>query len=368
MDDNASSQYHQTLKNALHILQEYIPANYSTKFRNPCWYEFHQIPKGPLMQTSKCYFQVSHNPSLTKQVLEQIKRSNRRHLFCLPAFFLPGFPKCATTTLYRMIIKHPLVAQTRCKESEFWLRTVTDNDTDFDKRVRTLWYLDIFSRSIQTIQSNPLSITLDATVTYAFSHDEMFCALPVLLMRVLPEAQYILIMRNPSQRYFSHYWRITMRRAFEKNDTKLSQYVHSGKALEDFHNYTLDTIMKFQSCVDENSVFQCVIRGDISTNDMKYSLYYYHIAPWLMIIPHERFLFLRTEDLVHDPSLTMSKVWHFLNIHDLAETEIEFRHVNLVTKDLAIPPHTQSLLDEFFQPHNRLLAKLLSDTRYLWND
>ena len=372
MDDNAGSRYYQTLMNALHTLHEYIPENYSTKFRNPCWYDFYQIPTSPLLQTSKCTFQASNNLSLTNQALEQVKNSSKVYLHCLPAYFLPGFPKCATTTLHEKIIKHPLVAQTRCKECGFWTKIVNGKDTDIDKRARTLWYIDIFSQSIQVIESNPQSIMLDASVTYTHSSGKMFCILPVLLMRVLPEARFILIMRNPSERYFSHYWFITVKRSLnlqkqKKNKTKLFQYAHSREALEDFHKYTIDAIMKFQSCVDhENSAFACITKGD--GGDLKYSLYYYHLIPWLGIIPRERFLFLRTEDLACDPSLTMSKVWQFLNIHDLPETESKSSNVNQVVKGLTMPPHTKTLLDAFFQPYNELLAHLLSDTRYLWNE
>ena len=371
MNDNATSQYHQTLMNALHTLHEYIPEIYSTKFRNPCWYDVYQIPKSPLMQTSKCTFQSPNNLSLTKQVLKQVMNSSKERLYCLPAFFLSGFPKCATTTLHHQIIKHPLVAQTRCKECGFWTQVVNGKHSDIENRARTLWYIDIFSQSIDVIESNPQSIMLDASVTYTHTLGRMYYVLPVLFMRVLPEAKFILIMRNPSERYFSHYWFISVKRLLKvQNDkTKLFQYMRTRKALEDFHKYTVDVIMKFQSCVDhESSAFSCITRGD--ANDLKYSLYYYHIVPWLGIIPRERFLFLRTEDLACDPSLTMSTVWHFLNIHDFPEAESTSSNVNQLIKGLTltIPPHTRTLLDKFFQPYNQLLAHLLSDTKYLWNE
>lgn len=63
----------------------------------------------------------------------------------------------------------------------------------------------------------------------------------------------------------------------------------------------------------------------------------------------------------------MSKVWQFLGLDDFP-TERVFANVDPVIKDLAIPQETKVLLDEFFRPYNQLLANLLSDTRYLWND
>ena len=97
---------------------------------------------------------------------------------------------------------------------------------------------------------------------------------------------------------------------------------------------------------------------------LQYSLYYYHIAPWLKVIPRERFLFLRTEDLAHEPSLTMSKVWRFLQLHDLPITEAMFQNANLMAKGIKVPSQTKQLLDKFYQPYNELLAHLLRDMRY----
>ena len=382
MDDTATSMLYPIIKNRLNILQEYIPGNYSTKFRNPCWFDFYHIPSSPLIQTPDCLFPGLNDTVQARKVLEHVKTSRTRHMYCLPAFFVPGFAKSATTTLHQMIIKHPLVAQSRCKGGRFWLEFVSQKKgTQLEKRIHPLHYLETFSQSKRTIESNPLSITLDATPLYMQSLDKTFCLLPVLLTHVLPEAKFIVIMRNPTIRYISHYWFITVRDLRETyNNNDLRQYVHSKEALEVFHNHTVDAIMQFQACVDENSVFHCIIKEDKENNvriieedkensvRLQYSLYYYHIVPWLKVIPRERFLFLRTEDLVHDPSLTMSKVWHFLHLYDLPITEKMSYNVNLEVKDLKIPSQTKKLLDKFYQPYNQLLAGLLADTRYLWND
>ena len=371
MTDNATRLLYPTLKNRLNILQKYIPGNYSTKFKNPCWLDYYQIPSSPLIQTRECHFPKFNDTVQAKQILNQVKTSGTRHVMhCLPAFFIPGFPKCATTTLHRMVIKHPQVARSRCKECHFWSEFVSQSGTQLRKRIYPLWYLEVFSRAKHTIESNPQSITLDATPLYTHSWGEKFCVLPILLKRMLPEAKFIMIMRNPTKRYISHYWVNTVANLGKTHEqSNLLQYVHSKEAMEAFHNHTVDAIMQFQLCVDENSVFHCIIKADnVNSIRLQYSLYYYHIAPWLKVIPHERFLFLRTEDLVHDSSLTMSKVWHFLDVHDLSKTATMSYNVNHAVEDLKIPSQTKQLLDKFYQPYNQLLARLLADMRYLWND
>ena len=371
---NATSHHYEILKMRLHILQEYIPANYSDNFRNPCWYDFHQKPNNSMAPKSppcRVALQLWSKRVQEEHILEQVKSPGKRHLYCLPAFFLAGFPKCATTTLHAMITQHPLVAQNRCKEHWFWNFFISEEGTDFDKQIHPLWYLNRFSRSIQYIESNPLSITLDATPIYTRSFTNNFCILPTLLKRVLPEAQFIVIMRNPTKRYFSHYWFQQRRLARSKgNFTEFIQYTHTPKAMEDFHNCTVDAIMQFRSCIDgENSVLYCVIneRSSRISDYLCQGLYYYHITPWLKIISHERFLFLRTEDLANDPSLTMSKVWCFLRLED-TPTERVFKNVDNVIDDVAMHQQTKELLDEFYRPYNQLLAHVLSDVRYLWND
>ena len=365
MNSDTESQFHQTLKHRLDILQEYIPAHYSTKFKNPCWYDFLQIPTNLLNQPDKCLFPVSIDPSQEGPALEQLKTSSKRYLHCLPAFFLSGFPRCASTALYRMIIEHPLVAHTGCKACGFWSRIVSQLSSDNYKRIYSLWYFNLFSQSMQANESNRLSITFDASPYNQYLSDD-YCVLPVLLKRVLPEAKFILIMRNPSERYFSHYWFITIKARFVFG-TEFIQYVHTKEALETFHDDTVDAIKQFLSCVDnENSITYCVIHEKaIIYAGLQHSLYYYHIVLWLKIIPRERFLFLQSEDLACHPSLTMSTVWHFLNLDDFQNSGV-VDNIDPVIQGIAIPPQTRELLDEFFQPYNQLLAHLLADTRFLW--
>ena len=371
----------------LQLLQKYIPTNYSSKFRNPCWYDFHPTPNSQdsremyLLHKEKfkqvigsCDTPLSYSPSLAKNVLEQAAEiSSKKQLHCLPSFFLSGFPKCASTALYTMIVQHPQIAQPRCRETHFWAQFVSQKGSDLDKELQILQYLSYFSPSIDTIKSNHRNIALDASVTYHIWNSESdYCVLPTLLMRVLPETKFIVIMRNPSDRVFSHYF-YYLRREYA-SATKYLAYVNSSAALEVFHYHACDVIKRFQSCMDSgHSTSSCVrsktIDGKTTQRNghvgLQNSMYYYHIVPWLNIFPRERFLFLRTEDLAHNQSLTMSKVWHFLELEDFSKTKEVFAKVN---KHATVPLHTRELLDTFFQPHNELLANLLSDSIFLWKD
>jgi len=217
-----------------------------------------------------------------------------------------------------------------------------------------------------------MTIIVKSTDFYIFAVLH-FCILPSLFMRVLPEAKFIVIMRNPTERTFSHYYFYSVIRANRILD---SRNVDSTKVFESFHKHSLEAITNFMSCIDEHSVFYCVrqkgIDGSVINRDgyvgIQTSLYYYHIVPWLSVIPRERFLFLRTEDLAYAPQSTMTELWNFLDLYDLPDYIRTFENVNRQADGLILPTQTKVLLDNFFRPYNELLAHLLSDNKYLWND
>ena len=380
------SQY-QIFQKRLQLLQDYIPPQYFRDFRNPCWYDTHKIPILEISNQSKqmhivwkpsirhvietCDTPLSYNQPLAKFAIQRAKSFGKFRVLCLPSFFISGFSMCASTTLYRMIVQHPQIAEPKCEESHFWGQFVNQVGTDADKKMQILQYFNYFSPSIRKIKLNPGRITLDASVSYHTSNTESdFCVLPNLLKRVLPQAKFIVIMRNPSERVLLHYFHY-LRKHFA-SQTEFSKYVHSRNALETFHHQTSQVIMRFQSCIDSGlSIHSCVRNKAIEDRNTKYyvglqtSMYYYHLLPWLSIWPRKRFLFLRTEDLVNDHSPIMSKVWHFLHLTNLYETKWAFKKLNEHPK---FPAHTKLLLDKFFQPHNELLANLLSHSKYLWKD
>ena len=135
---NTASHHFKILKKRLHIMQEYIPANYSGNFRNPCWYDFHQTFTNAQIPTSRlCTYPLL---AWLKHVqAEQVLKSfGESHLYCLPAFFLSAFPKCATSTLHAMITQHPMVATNRCKENWFWNRFINEKGRDHVKQIHPL--------------------------------------------------------------------------------------------------------------------------------------------------------------------------------------------------------------------------------------
>lgn len=105
------------------------------------------------------------------------------------------------------------------------------------------------------------------------------------------------------------------------------------------------------------------------------SLYYYHIIRWLNVLPRDRFIFLRTEDFLSNPSADLNSVYQFLGLSTM-DVEIPMSAKNVNTwiksseyrKNFTMPAATRQLLKTFFDPYNELLSRLLDDKRFLWND
>jgi len=100
-DSNSTSTYHQT-EHHLHAIREFIPEHFSPNFTNPCWYS-HKMPPSFVKELNVATASVPGNSQNIKKHITEFKRSQGIQLYCLPAFYLAGFAKCATTTLYELL-------------------------------------------------------------------------------------------------------------------------------------------------------------------------------------------------------------------------------------------------------------------------
>ena len=80
------------------------------------------------------------------------------------------------------------------------------------------------------------------------------------------------------------------------------------------------------------------------------------------------------EELISAPHTEIKKVWAFLDVQKEVHINIGRQDTNENTwmrsakykSSFEMFPETRELLSAFYQPHNQLLAQLLSDAKYLW--
>ena len=395
------------------VLFDLIPRNFSQKYRNPCWYSSLHIPhdlsdyfhtlrviRHPLFSSrtsSSDSVILKFNISYFLSAVHNSQEKFEKRFFCLPFVYLASFPKCATTTLYQMLIRHPLVATPARKEGHFWSTFTDYTGTYEDKFLHSLWYLHQFQTAASQIAKSPHSITIDASPStlwmalHEFVKESDMSVLPSVINELTPTARFIVIMRDPVKRLFSDFWFFCSHQNWAQNGhiAVPDNYLKNGRQI--FHNLAGEAIHHFSGCVDgavSACYYECVRRATLANSTVScfqlrlgIGMYYYHIIRWLRIIPRERFLFLRSEDLSRDPFSTLERVWRFLDLPPQTRQEVDAllatRH-EWNTNDwikseryrerFAMLPETERILKEFYRPHNEKLAELLSDPHYLWRD
>jgi hypothetical protein len=119
----------------------------------------------------------------------------RRAFTCLPSLVIAGAQKAGSTALFGYLLAHPLVAAAARKETHFF-------DRHFQKGLG--WYL---AHMPPLAAGNPRgALTAEATPSYALG-----VGTPRRLAAALPEARFILLLREPAARAYSE-WNMKARR------------------------------------------------------------------------------------------------------------------------------------------------------------
>lgn len=309
---NTTHPYHTLVTTGVKAMRTFVPESFHRSFANPCWFEtapnlpesIHTqftkyrgcIPKveeiytyaeakGIVKMAQTTQPKCSKNYNLTNRVIPpkctstiSLKCLCKHQLYCLPRVMLAGFPKCATTSLYYMLVKHPEIAPSRIKETHFWRDTFIST-TKIYKQVQTLYYIYHFECSSLEMIQHPNHLTIDGSTTTMFPglHIEIFqdkdmCVIPRMLTELIPSVKFIIMMRNPANRVYSDFWYICSKFYWKKGRkvTVPDDYLANGTRL--FHQASLKMITEFQECAQKRSVFECVRRAGMS---------HAHTASWL---------------------------------------------------------------------------------------
>ena len=116
----------------------------------------------------------------------------------LPNFFIVGAPKAGTTSLYHYLKKHPQVYMSPIKEPNFF---------SFEETVKqNLYYKEKGIENYEEYQKlfsgvNNEKAVGEASVSYLF-----YSMVPRLIKETVGDAKIIILLRNPVDRAFSHYY------------------------------------------------------------------------------------------------------------------------------------------------------------------
>ena len=375
----------------LKVIETLLPRNFSAQYKNPCW-EAEQPSFSPLawkeMLMDRYYKDALQKVKeseyvhlLTKPVNKHAKK--KKFLLCLPYFFLAGFPKSATTTIHHALIKHWQIEAPSYKEPHWWTRKLdlkhykkfSSEYISMSFIVYTLFFKGISLKIRNGYDSWPNRlITFDGSQSTLwdsnfFVNEQDYCAMPAVINRVLSNAKFIVVMRNPATRLYSHFF-FTYQPKYGIFGKQWLSAIRKGGA-ELFHRQVAKDIDVFNECINYTSVFECSSRrtGNRFSYRLTIGLYVVHIKKWLQFYPIRNFFFIRMEDISKDPYATMASITDFLEIETVPKDIAE----GLLKRENTLSKENQSLgslelLENFYRPYNEELAKLLNDDRFLWQD
>ena len=379
----------------------------------------------------------SHNHFIISYLNKNFPRKRyESNLVCIPKVFLAGFTKCGSTFLYNFI--NGLISKSKnltnpdrneaYKEAHFWVQFFAlAEENIYVPSVNNFGeYLLNYIPGIHKMSSfnTKDSILVDGTPNYMHSwpvfrkseHNMTnYCLLPSVLPKLIPNSKFIVIMRNPVDMLYSALW-------YFCNNIKHAK-VRAVRGPDIFHERVTSRLYMFNNCMNEKSTIpseytmfdrECLLNSknyssciqnrihlldkclaritpEIFTGKMpkcRYdnimvhlAVYFAHVRRWLSVVPRDRFLFLKFEELVKNPSQGALSLLKFLNldtkvasneqvIEEIVSSCSRNPQVGINYRDdpqLQMREDTRTMLENFYHPFNSLLAQLLDDDKYLWN-
>ena len=369
----------------LRVIGSIVPNEFSNQFKNPCWYA-NSTTTNLLWDTFQLQMQGDSllvpkggpNRNINKTLTDE--RSNV--LLCMPYFFLAGFPKCGTSKLYTVLVGQ-LAIDKVFKEPQWWTTgplARKGKSPEFYQHA-VMMYLSFFFDVSQEISHHIDRITFDSSTATVwnsnfFEGNQEFCAMAAVLSRVLPNAKFIVMMRDPVSRLYSEYFQQCRSSPDVNNWPEEMRRDPAGH----FHKQIVSDIALFDDCLKRFSLYECSSKiiiqrrggecGEVGPMIVK-SIYYIHILKWLQFFPREQFLFLKLEDMMDNPHAFMTQIINFLGLEDLSKEEAiqmmteRINARNIVEADaettltLEMREESKRILEEFYKPYNEMLDDLL---------
>ena len=258
----------------------------------------------------------------------------------LPNFLIIGFPKCGTTSLYEYLIQHPDIFPPIGKEIDYFDRLYNKKNN---------WYKVRFPTTFQKKYNEKFLkrnfLTGEATPRYIMH--------PHALQRIkktVPNAKFIVLLRNPIERAFSHY-NMNVKNGYDslsfENAVKNEQERIKGRYEKmaknpDYYSWDYD-------------LFAYLDQG----------IYVEKLKRWMKVFPKEQFLIIQSEEFLENSSKIYYKVLNFLNLDKWEPDSFTLYKKRKIINN-KIPSDLRKYLSDFFKPYNEELFNLINK-KFDWN-
>ncbi|MBV8162032.1 MAG: sulfotransferase domain-containing protein [Acidimicrobiia bacterium] len=241
-----------------------------------------------------------------------------------PDFLIVGAQRGGTTSLYRYLAAHPLVAPPVRKEIQYFTLHHQRGDD---------WYRAHFPLAVRHRR------TFEATPYYLFHP-----AAPARAAGTVPGAKIVALLRDPVARAFSQ-WQHNASRGLEHLGFEAALDAEVSRLAGEEQCLVADPAYRS----DAHRLWSYAGRGE----------YAEQLRRWLSHYPRAQLLVLRSEDLYDQPASTYARALEFLGLP--AASLDTYRRYTRQASTAHMTDAARRRLTAHFAPHNQRLAALLGE-------
>jgi len=238
-------------------------------------------------------------------------------------FVIGGTQKGGTTALHAYLSQHPEIGMSGKKEVHYF-------DKHFDKRKLFADGLIGYARYHRNFPfSHDKLIYGESTPAYMYRYE-----VPQRIRHYNPEMKWILLLRNPMDRAFSHW----------------NMQVSRGKEKRSFAQALASEPEKCRDSRKQCKNYSYVARG----------FYTEQLRRILRHFPREQLLVLRSEELLASAESTLPVIWKFLGVGDARITALSNDEAHVRSYHRRMSPEELDQLRHIYEYEIRQLERMLN--------
>jgi len=256
----------------------------------------------------------------------------------LPDFLIIGAQKCGTTSLYNYLLQHAHVGPAFEKEVRYF-------NNHYENGVN--WYKAHFP-----LRASGFSTERNGTKLITGEGEPSYLPNPIVPQRafeLIPKAKFIVMLRNPVDRAYSHYQhrfnQSREMRTFEDIVKADKEVLKNG-----WHNLPTEDYKRL---------------GNLHYSYLPRGIYVDQIESWMLVFPKEQFLIIRAEDFFSDTQVIYDRVLTFLGLPEHCLKKSNRHNVGKYAQKMSADVRQD--LTQFFRPHNQRLSEFLNRD-FAWDD
>jgi hypothetical protein len=274
----------------------------------------------------------ARNTGIKDKVVESFMILTAR-LRCLPDYIIIGVQRGGTTSLYNYLIQHPAILSSYRKEVHYFTK-------NYGKGLS--WYLSNFPtefvRRRLAKQLGERVVTGEATPYYLFHP-----LAPIRIKQLVPDARFILLLRDPVERAYSHF-DLSRRR----NNEPLERFEDALDAEPERLKGEREKLLADETYFSHSHQHHSYLTRGLYADQLEY---------WFQFFPREQILILRSEDMYEQTAEVFKQTCHHIGVREIVLPE--FRVFGKPKKVSPLSPETHERLREFFRPHNERLYQVI---------